>query len=143
MFYVHKRDRSVRLVWEGKEPLENVSERRLRQRLGRKRGGDNGFVILESEDGSYVQMLGGGVACCLEWRDTAAHKHWRAFLDPPKVPWREPSTLGRMRLEPEEFLFIETVVEAFSAFLAGRPFPAEIKWRDVTAELSGYGIATP
>jgi hypothetical protein len=133
----------VRLEWEDRETVVGITEGQLRRRLARKRGGDSRFVILEREDGSYVQMLGGGVACCLEWRDRQGHRHYRAFLDPPRVPWREPALLDRMRLSPSEFLFIEDVVDAFCAFLKGCPFPERIRWRDVTDELQAVGIAKP
>ncbi len=133
----------MRLEWEDKEPVADVTAAELRRRLGRKKGGDSSFVILEREDGSYVQMIGGGVACCLEWRDTTAHRHYRAFVDPPKVPWRHESKLGQVSLQPGEYLFIEDVVEAFCAFLSGSAFPEHLKWRDVTGELAAYGIARP
>jgi hypothetical protein len=133
----------VRIQWEAWPPNRQLSDATLRRYLGKKRGGDLSHVILERGDGSYVQMLGGGVACCLEWRDTDRHAHYRAFLDPPKVPWREPSLLDRMLLMPGEHLFVEDVVEAFCAFLAGRPFPDQIHWRDVTEELVAAGIQCP
>ncbi len=133
----------MRLEWEGKKPIENVTEGRLRYRLGRKRGGDTSYVILSRPDGSYVQMLGGGVACCLEWRDTVAHRHFRAFVSPSRVPWRNESMLGRLLLAPEEHLFIEDVVGVFCAFLTEQAFPAEVQWRDITEELAANGVARP
>jgi len=133
----------VRLEWEDKKAIDNVSEAQLRYRLGRKRGGDTSHVILDSGDGGYIQMLGGGVACCLEWRDAKRRRHFRAFLNPPRVPWKEPALLGSMKLSPSEFLFIEDVVESFCAFLGGRPFPAQVHWRDVTAELVAAGVEAP
>lgn len=131
------------LTWEDKEALTAITEAQLRRKLARKRGGDTSFVILERDDGAYVQMIGGGVACCLEWRDTKAHRHYRGFLDPPRVPWREPALLGQVRLSPGEFLFIEDVVEAFCAFLTDRSFPTQIHWRDVTDELQAAGVRKP
>ena len=49
----------MRLLREDESTIEPVSEQRLRSFLGRKRGGDTTFAILEDEDGSYVQMFGG------------------------------------------------------------------------------------
>jgi hypothetical protein len=133
----------MRLEWEDQEPVPDVTAAELRRRFGRKKGGDTNHAILERDDGSYVQMVGGGVACCLEWRDTTEHKHYRAFVDPPKVPWRDASKLGQMSLQPGEYLFVEDIVEAFCAFLSGSPFPGHLKWRDVTEELAAPGIARP
>jgi hypothetical protein len=133
----------MRLEWADKEPVADVTAAELRRRLGRKKGGDNSFVILERDDGSYVQMIGGGVACCLEWRDTTTRRHHRAFVNPPKVPWQHESKLGQTSLQPGEYLFIEDVVEAFCAFLTGGAFPDQLKWRDVTEELAACGIARP
>lgn len=133
----------MRFEREGKKPIDPVSEKQLRRQLSLKRGGDNTFAILEDADGSYVQMFGGGVGCCLEWRDVKQHAHFRATQSPPKVPWREPSTLGTMRLSPEEFFFIEQVTEAFVAFLHGKPFPPYIVWNNVTADMVAAGVAPP
>jgi hypothetical protein len=117
---------------KAKKTIDKVSEKQLRRQLGFKKGGDNTFAILEREDGSYVQMLGGGVACCLEWRDTKRGKHFRAFVQPAKVPWKEPSELGQILLSPKEYLFIDDVISAFCAFLNNENFPDTIQWRDIT-----------
>jgi hypothetical protein len=133
----------MRFVREGKAPLAPVTPAQLRRQLGSKRGGDNTFAILEAEDGSYVQMLGGGVSCCAEWRDLRAGRHFRAFVTPKKVPWETLSRIGDMTVRPEETLFIDDVVEIFCAFLQDQPLPGNIRWRDVTDELAGAGIAPP
>ena len=65
------------------------------------------------------------------------------FWTHPRVPWKEPALLGSMKLSPSEFLFIEDAVESFCAFLGGRPFPARVHWRDVTAELVAAGVEVP
>ena len=110
----------MKLIWENRGTFEGLSEKQLRRKLSTRKGGEPSFVILEREDGSYVQAIGGGVACCLEWRDRDRHRHLRAFLDPPKVPWTEPAILNGVTLGPSEFLFIEDVVECFAAFQAGK-----------------------
>lgn len=133
----------MRFEREGKKPIEGVSEKQLRHQLGFKKGCDNTFAILEKEDGNYVQMIGGGVACCLEWRDIKSGKHFRAFVQPAKVPWKEPSKLGEILLSPEEYLFIDDVISVFSAFLNEKAFPDNIKWRDVTDKLADYGVLPP
>jgi hypothetical protein len=133
----------VKFEREGKKPIGDVTEKQLRHQLSLKRGGDNTFAILEAMDGSYVQMIGGGVACCLEWRDLNSRRHYRAYLKNPRVPWKEPNQLGSITLEPHEFLNIGDVTEVFSSFLLSRPFPSEILWRDITNDLAEYGIRKP
>lgn len=126
----------MRFVREDQKIIEAVSEKRLRQQLGFKTGGDTRFAILEDDLGNFIQMVGGGVACCLEWKDTESGRHCRAFVDPPRVPWKAPGRLGPMMLDPNEFLDIELVTEAFCAFLNKQPFPDEICWRDVSQEIN-------
>ena len=133
----------MRFVREGKVPLEPVSESQLRRLLRNKRGGDNTFAILEADDGSYVQMLGGGVSCCAEWRDRHGRRHFRAFVVPKRVPWDTLSRIGDMTVRPEETLFIDDVVGLFCAFLHHQPFPPGIQWRDVTDELARAVISPP
>lgn len=128
---------------EDKKPIENVSDKQLRRQLGYKRGGDDTFAILSESNGGYVQMLGGGVACCLEWRDIEGGKHYRAYQEPPCVTWKEDTKLGRILLQPREFFRIAQVTDAFVAFLKNHPFPAYIKWRDITEELVAIGIERP
>lgn len=133
----------MKFVREDESPVVDISEAALRRILERKKGGDNTFAILEADDGSYVQMLGGGVACCLEWRDIKGGRHCQAFVDPPNVPWTEPSRLGSVQVNPEEILFIEQVVDVFCAFLKGESFAPDVYWRDITDELAEYGITRP
>jgi hypothetical protein len=121
---------------EGKVPLDPVSEAQLRRQLGYKRGGDTTFAILTADDGSYVQMLGGGVSCCAERRDLVTGRHFRASVVPKRVPWDTLSRIGGVLVRPEETLFIEDVIEIFCAFLQAVPLPPHLRWRDVTDEFA-------
>ncbi|MCB1053823.1 MAG: hypothetical protein H6510_11325 [Acidobacteria bacterium] len=118
--------------------MDPVSEKQLRRQLTFKKGGETTFAILEAENGGYVQMLGGGVACCLEWRMSLSGPHFRACQFPPKVAWNEPSKLGSIDMQPEEFFFIGQVIEVFVAFLNHKPFPDYITWKDITQELQSH-----
>jgi len=133
----------VKFVREDEEPISNISETSLRRLLEQKQGGDNTFAILEADDGSYVQMVGGGVACCVEWRDLKRGRHYRAFVEPPRVPWTAVSTLGTVQVNPEEIVFIEQVVEVFTSFMNGEVCSRDLRWRDITEELAGHGISHP
>jgi hypothetical protein len=133
----------MRFEREGKEPIDDVSEKALRQHFGRKVGGDNSFAVLERADGSYLQMLGGGISCCMEWRDMETHRHLRAYINPPRREWRKPTYIGRTPTNPDQCLFIEDVTEAFCAFLTDLPFPSQIQWRNITEALAEVGVARP
>lgn len=83
-----------------------------------------------------MQVAGGRVTCVLELRDQQASKHWRAYLEKTKVPFEGEQTLmfggGHMKMQPDEILFIDDVVEAFKSFYEKKPLPVEIKWRDMS-----------
>jgi hypothetical protein len=128
--------------------IDDPSEKRVRLELSRLRSyGKSSFASLTSSDGSFVQVAGGTVNCALEWRDEKGHHHYRGYQDPPKVPHPDGTLLmfggGTIRLNRNEFFFIEQVTEVFLAFLAGHPFPSWVKWREITEELGEVGIVRP
>ena len=45
------------------------------------------IAILSADHGSYVQVGGSGMTCCLEWRNMKTGQHFRAFQHPAVVPW--------------------------------------------------------
>lgn len=126
----------MRFERESKKPIDNVSEKQLRRQLSFKSSwADTTFAILDAGNGDYVQMLGGGVGCCIEWRDARTGRHYRGSQQPPKVHWKHRTQRDRLWLEPEEFFIIDQVIEAFVAYLHGRPMPEYIIWRDITDEV--------
>ena len=130
------------------KPIENPSDRRLARELSQLRSfGPSTYACLSRDDGSYVQVAGGNVNCALEWRDTTQHRHFRAFQEPPVVPYRDGTKLifcgGHIELLRGEWFFIKDVILVFTAFLQGLPFPEHVQWRDVTEELASVGISRP
>jgi hypothetical protein len=122
---------------EGAPPVANPAAHRLGSELRKlKSYGHSSFAALTGADGSYVQVAGGGVGCMLEWRDTRNHLHRRAFLEVPVVPFQDETELtfggGTIALRRDEWLNIQLVIEAFTAFSKGEAFPATIRWRDVS-----------
>ena len=131
----------MRFEREKAKPIENVSEKQLLRGLGYMfRLSDSRIAILNAEEGSYVQVGGGCMACVLEWRDASRARHFRASQDPPVVPWPGITELrvsgGFVRLRQEEFFRMPQVQEAFLAFYHRVPFPAYIEWRDITEEVA-------
>ena len=102
-------------------------------------GGNSSFAYLTRDDGSYVQAAGGGTACVLKWRDIAHARHNRAYrLDLANQADQSIAVLysgAEIQVSANERHRIETVVEAFLAFLAGQPFPLTLGWRDIGADL--------
>ncbi len=103
---------------------------------GLKSYGPQSYASLTKTDGSYLQVAGGGVSCVMEMREKPSDRHWRAYLEVAKVPFKGQQTLmfggGHMTMEPDEVLFIEDVVAVFRAFFESKPFPKDIKWRDMS-----------
>lgn len=98
--------------------------------------GPQSYASLTRPDGSYVQVAGGRVTCALEMYERLQSKHWRAYLEEPRVPFDGQQILsfggGQLNLEPDEILFIEDVIGVFMAFFELRNTPDFIKWRDIS-----------
>ena len=134
----------MRFEREKAKPIERVSEAQLRRGLGYMRGISGcRIAILIDDDGSYVQVGGSGMTCCLEWRDMKGPRHFRGFQQPPVVPWpgvtRLPVSGGDVSLRQEEYFRIQQVTDAFLAFFQRQPFPEYVQWRDITDDLAAAG----
>lgn len=83
--------------------------------------GKRSFASLTREDGSYLQVAGGGQTCILELRMTSDDTHLRAYLVPPRVPFEGGQTIlfggGQLTARPDEILGVDGIVEIFRAFL--------------------------
>lgn len=125
---------------DGVKPISNVSEKQIRRNLKFVRGT---FANLTSETGAYIQVAGWQSQCSLERRDSDG-RQFRAFQEPAVVPYdsetQHSCSCGLITLRPTEYFRMAQVVDAFVAFLNGSPFPVDIKWREVTAELEEYGV---
>ena len=134
----------MRFERERAKPIDPVSEAQLRRGLSYMRGISGcRIAILIDDDQSYLQVGGSGMTCCLEWRDMKRRQHFRAFQQPPVVPWPGITLLhisdGHLALRQEEYFRIQQVTDAFLAFFHHEPFPDYIQWRDITDELAARG----
>jgi hypothetical protein len=125
---------------ESVTPISDPSAKRVASEIRKlKSYGKSSFASLTREDGSYVQVAGGGVGCMVEKRDAAAQRQFRAFRRNPTVSFEDGTELvfggGRIALRRDEWLNSNMVAEIFVAFLEDRPFPSEIDWRDMSAIL--------
>lgn len=130
------------------QPVSTPKPERIRAELLKlKSAGRSSLASLTRDDGSYVQVAGGGVGCVLEMRDVLANKHLRAFVRTPLVPFEDGTELvcaaGRIKLRRDEWLDIQLVTEAFLAFLAGEKPPSSLEWREISsvvlADEQGHG----
>jgi hypothetical protein len=129
----------MRFERERAKPIEGVSERQLLRGLSFMEGlSDCRIAILSAPNGDYVQVGGSGMTCVLEKRE--GNRQFRAFQDPPVVPWPGTTVLkisgGSIGLGQDEFFSMPQIVEAFLAFYREEPLPQFISWRDITEELS-------
>lgn len=98
--------------------------------------GPSSFASLTRSGVAFVQVAGGGAGCMLERRDLGSGKIFRAWQEPPVVPFDDGTVLsftgGEVRLNKGEWFRIDQVIEVFTAFNRDEPLPEYIRWRDVT-----------
>lgn len=121
---------------EKNNPLEIEKFSHIEKKLKYLRSyGPKSFAILSKEDGSYIQVAGGGVTCVVEIRDANKNIQERAYLLQSRVPFSGEQTLvfggGKIIMEPNEILFIEDVIEVFKSFFYKKPFPKNIYWKKI------------
>lgn len=98
--------------------------------------GPHSFAILTRQDGSYIQVAGGGEKCFIEKRDVIENTHWRAYL---AKTFDTPSDLepfefgsGQIEIASNEIFSIDAVISIWRAFFNSEPYPEETMWRDMT-----------
>lgn len=119
---------------EKNNPLKIEKFSQIEKKLRSLRSyGPRSFAILSKEDGSYIQVAGGGVTCVLELRDAKKNIQERAYLLQSRVPFSGEQTLvfggGKITMDPNEILFIGDVIEVFKSFFYNKPFPENIHWK--------------
>lgn len=127
----------MRLEAEGKSPVENPSESKVRALVASlKSYGPCSFASITDEQGSYLQVGGGGQSCLLERRDAGENRHFRAYRAERSAVFPDGTVLsfsgGDVPLRSDEWMSAAMVAEAFSAFLERRPLPSEIMWREIS-----------
>lgn len=135
----------MRLEVEGRPPLSNPTSDEVRRALLDLRNyGPSSFASLTDDQGSYLQVGGGGVGCVLERRDLPARRHHRAYQDAPNKAFPDGTLLvfggGQIAMRANEWFTARLVADVFVAFLEGRAPPDSVRWRDITdtfPELSG------
>ncbi|EDN70227.1 hypothetical protein BGP_1974 [Beggiatoa sp. PS] len=127
----------MRLECENKWPIKNVSKKQVIRALkGLRSYGPSSFAVLNTDDGSYIQVAGGGVTCLLEKRETSTGKHYRAYHDFPSTPFPDGTILSfsgsRIVMRNNEWFNIEQIIEVFVTLLNQQNMPEFVKWQDIT-----------
>jgi hypothetical protein len=127
----------MKLDVEGRSPINNVSEAKVRSVIARLRSyGPSSFASLTDESGNYLQVAGGGATCMMERRDVSGGRHYRAFQNNRSVTFADGTALvfggGKVKLASNEWFVSQDVEDAFLAFLRGEHLPSRVKWRDIT-----------
>ena len=122
---------------EGKPPAMADKFAQVEKGLRKlKSYGPHSFASLTHENGSYIQVAGGGQTCVIEKR-SADGTHLRAYLETPRVPFEGEQTLvfggGRITMQPNEILAIDGVIELFRVFFGKDDAPDWVHWRDMSA----------
>lgn len=124
---------------EGKKPVSNLTEKQLVQHLRNMKRHTGEIAILSKSDQEYIQMMGGGVSSCVEWRTKG--RQYRAYKQSPHVAWTETTLMhGSNKVETNEHLLLDEVIELFKCYLKEENFPEWVRWRDMTDDLKRYGI---
>jgi hypothetical protein len=132
----------MRLEVEGQAPREDPSSAEVRAAvLGLRSYGPSSFASITDDDGSYIQVGGGGVGCVLERRDTVESRHYRGYHDSPSKVFPDGTVLafsgGSVAMRADEWFTVRVVADAFVAFLERRPLPEAIRWRDISEMFEG------
>ena len=119
---------------ENQSTIIDVSEKVLIKKLKNLRSyGPSSFASLTNDNGSYVQLAGGGVTCMIEHFDSVMKIRKRAFHDFSSTQFSDGTRLvfggGDIALKKDEWFNIEQSISIFTSFLGEKKFPENISWR--------------
>jgi hypothetical protein len=122
---------------EAASAIQNPSARAIERALRKlKLTGKHEFAGLDDENGNFIQVAGGGVACMLERRTAEPFRHYRAFQEKRNRGFPDGTKLcfsgGAIPMMSNEWFIIDQAIEAFLAFNSGSKLPNSIHWRDIS-----------
>ncbi|WP_175759269.1 hypothetical protein [Burkholderia ambifaria] len=95
--------------------------------------GPSSYASLTNENGSYVQIAGGGVTCMVEHFDAETQARSRAFHDRHNPVCPDGTILvfraGNIPMRSDEWFISTQVIDIFTAFLNSTAFPVYVHWR--------------
>lgn len=122
---------------EGRSPIESPSPEQVKSAIMILRSyGPSSFASLMDHDGGYLQVAGGGVTCMIERRMGDTGLHFRGYKKERSPVFEDGTVLsfggGEIKMNSDEWMTSADVEDVFLSFLARRPLPSEIMWRDIT-----------
>ncbi|MDY4341360.1 hypothetical protein SLW56_16360 [Xanthomonas sp. LF07-6] len=91
------------------------------------------YASITNDQGSYLQVAGGGVTCLLELYRADIKKRFRAFSESSLECFPDGTLLvfggGKIPMKSDEWISAQKVVDAFVCFSKGQDLPVEIHWR--------------
>ena len=122
------------LECEGKQPLQHPNPKQTRNVISALRSyGPSSYASLTKEDGSYLQVAGGGISCLLEFYRADLRERHRAYGDVVNKACPDGTILvcgsGNISMQSDEWLRSELVADVFCAFLQDADFLAYVHWR--------------
>ena len=119
---------------EGKASIANPTSGQVRRGISALRSyGPSSFASLTRDDGTYLQVGGGGGTCLLELYQADTAMRFRAFQD-AKHPIFVDGTLlvfsaGEIPMQADEWFRADQISEVFLSFLNNEALPVYIHWR--------------
>ncbi|MDW3684257.1 hypothetical protein RA280_21375 [Cupriavidus sp. CV2] len=125
----------MRLEVEGKAPVCGPSDAKVSKAIKSLRSyGPSSYASLTDDNGSYMQVGGGGVTCLLEKFDAEKGKRYRAYHGMPNAAYPDGTLLvfsaGNIPMKSDEWFRSDQVAEIFIAYLHRLPEPECVRWRD-------------
>ena len=122
------------LECEGKASIQSPKPSQiLKTILSLRSFGPSSYASLTRDDGSYLQVAGGGVTCLLEQYQSGTGLRLRAFSEVKSKAHPDGTVLvfraGEIPMMSDEWFTATQVSNAFCCFLQGDKFPSEINWR--------------
>jgi hypothetical protein len=122
------------LECEGKASIRNPKPAQiLKTILSLRSFGPSSYASLTRDDGTYLQVAGGGVTCLLESYYSDTGLRLRAFGEVKSKAHPDGTVLvfraGEIPMMSDEWFTATQVSDVFCCFLEGGEFPPTIHWR--------------
>ncbi|WP_431263013.1 hypothetical protein ACQ859_23515 [Roseateles chitinivorans] len=119
---------------ESKAPISEPEDIQIRRAIaGLKSYGKSTFASITDEQGNYVQVLGGGVTCLLEYFNAETTVRLRGVTNVANPVFPDGTVLvvrgQHIPMRSDEWFRFDLVADVFCAFRARRAFPFDVQWR--------------
>lgn len=126
---------AMRLEAQKKAAIESPSDAKVRRAIMSLRSyGPSSYASLTDDNGSYIQVGGGGVSCLVEEFDAVKGIRHRAYHGTQNAAFPDGTILvfsaGKIPMKSDEWFRSDQVADIFVAYLNRLPEPGYLKWRD-------------